>query len=75
MKKTIWEKLANEPIMHDHDRKEMAFRYIHSNPHATAQQVADKFLLEKRVVREFDNGIRKVEYYTGSEIVMELHEV
>ena len=74
MKESIWEKIAKEPIMHDRDRKEMALRYIESNPHATAQQVAEKFLLERRVVDELGNGIKKVEYYTGDYVVMELHE-
>ena len=74
MKKTIWEKLAKEPIMHDRDRKEMALRYIESNPHATAQQVAERFVLSRRVVKRLANGIEKVEYYTGDYVVMELHE-
>lgn len=76
MKKTIWEILAKEPILHDSTRKELALKFVESRQGTcTYQEVADKYLLEKRVLKQGEPGkLTKYGYYAGKELVMEMHD-
>ena len=56
--------------MHDSQRKELALKYIAANPHTTHQEVADKYLLEKKVTQEMKGGLKKYGYYAGDILVL-----
>lgn len=73
--KTVQEILKQE-IIHDTERKRRALGFIESRQGAcTHKEVADKYLLEKRVLKQGAPGkLTKYGYFAGKELVMERHD-
>ena len=73
MKESIWEKLAKEPIINDTERKRRALSFIESRQvTCTHEEVAEKYHLEKRVIKPGKPGhLTKYGYFAGDHLVMD----
>jgi DNA-directed RNA polymerase sigma subunit (sigma70/sigma32) len=70
--KTTWEMLT-EPIMHDTERKRRALAWIESRQATcTHEEVAEKYNLEKRVIKQGKPGhLTKYGYFAGDQLVLD----